>query len=138
MPDGSEARSRAGSLEALRALAHPVRLGIWSAMGGGPASAAALSRTLGLEHASASYHLRVLRDAGPVVLAEEPTVNGGVERRYRQVDTPTEPTNTDPVTTEDWVALVAALGALLQARTSHVTEDPKWFTDAELWVPPTM
>lgn len=137
MTDSSKTPAGAGSLAALRALSHPVRLRIWSAMGGGPASAATLSRTLGLEHASASYHLRHLRDAGLVVLAEERTVNGGVERRYRQVDTPTEPTNTDAVTADDWVALVAALGALLQARASQVTADPKWFVDAELWLDPT-
>ena len=132
----SDQERRAGSVEALRALAHPLRLRMWSAMAAGPVSAAALARALGIEHASASYHLRVLRRAGLVVLAEERKVNGGIERRHRQVETPAEPVGDEPVTTEDWVALVTALGALLQSRAASVSPEAKWFVDLELWVDP--
>lgn len=129
-------RRRAGSLDALRALTHPVRLRICAALAGGSSSAAALARRLELEHASASYHLRVLRDAGLVALDEQRRINGGLERRYRLVDPPDEPVADEPATAEDWLALVAAMGASLQVRAARVSDAPKWFADLEVWAQP--
>lgn len=135
MPDNMEVRRRAGSLDALRALSHPLRLRMWSLLVAAPASAADLARALDVQHASASYHLRSLHDAGLVTLVEVRTVNGGLERRFRVVDPPEHPVGDEPTNTEDWVALVAALSAILHQRAARVSSAPKWFADVELWAP---
>ena len=62
---------------ALRAVAHPVRLQILSLLTGAELSAAEVARELGLTHANASYHLRVLAEAGEVVVAGEEKIRGG-------------------------------------------------------------
>lgn len=136
MTDGLEVRRRTGSIAALRAMTHITRLRMCAVLAGGPASAAELARALDLQHASASYHLRVLREAGVVVLADERAVNGGVERRHRMVTPPDGPVGDEPSTTEDWIALVATVSALVQQRAARVSTDPKWFDDLEVWVPP--
>lgn len=133
--DDDAARRRAGSLQALRALTHPVRLRMYGVLAGRPASAASLARLLEVEHASASYHLRVLRDAGLLALVEERAVNGGVERRYRLVEPPTDPVEGERATTADWLALVATTATILQQRAALVSSDPKWFSDVEVWAP---
>ncbi len=61
----------------LRAVAHPVRLRILSLLTGTELSAAEVARELDLTHANASYHLRVLAQAG------EEKIRGGVAKRYR-------------------------------------------------------
>ncbi|MGI9016148.1 MAG: helix-turn-helix domain-containing protein [Euzebya sp.] len=132
--DGDDTRARAGSLLALRALTHVTRLRMWSVLAGGPSSAAGLARRLGLQHAAASYHLRVLRDVGLVVLSDEHTVNGGTELRYRVVTAPAEPVRGESSTTADWIAVVAAMGAVQQERAARVSLDPRWFDDVEVWV----
>lgn len=134
--DDEASRRRAGSVASLRALSHPLRLRMWAVLAGGPSSAAELARTLELSHASASYHLRVLRDAGVVVLLEERQVQGGTERRYRMAALPHEPVGDEPTTTDDWVALVSTLGTMLQQRAGDVSSEPKWFDDVEVWVNP--
>lgn len=136
MVDDDVARRRAGSIQALRALSHPIRLRMCSVLAGGPSSAAQLARALDLQHARASYHLRVLRDAGLVALLEQRTVNGGIERRYQMVEPPEEPVGDQPATTEDWVALVSTVGAILQQRAMRVSTAPKWFVDLEVWTSP--
>lgn len=133
MAEDAEARERAGSLEALRALSHPLRLRMWSLLVTAPATAAELARALDVQHASASYHLRALHKAGLIALAGVRTVNGGMERRFRVVQPAPQPSGEEPTSTEDWVALVAALGALLQQRAARVSSAPKWFVDSELW-----
>ncbi len=69
----------------LRALAHPLRLRMMTLMWPGPMSAAELARELDVSHALASQHLRQLRNAELVELAEERIRRGGRERRYRAV-----------------------------------------------------
>ena len=135
MTDDIEARRQAGSLAALRALSHPIRLRMYSLLVAGPASAAELARAMDVQHASASYHLRSLHGAGLVALDEERTVNGGLERRYRIVEPPDRPVGDEPTSTEDWMALVAAFTAILQQRATQVSTAPKWFADVELWAP---
>ena len=68
---------------ALRAVAHPVRLRMLSLLTGTELSAAEVARELGITHANASYHLRTLLDAGELVIASEEKIRGGVAKRYR-------------------------------------------------------
>ena len=63
---------------ALRATAHPLRLQILSMLTGTAMSAAELARELGTSQANASYHLRVLAQAGEVVPDGEESIRGGV------------------------------------------------------------
>ena len=70
-------------LKDLRAAAHPVRLRIMSLLTGTAMSAAEVARELGLTHANASYHLRLLLEAGSIVEAGEEHIRGGIAKRYR-------------------------------------------------------
>ena len=63
---------------ALRAMAHPLRLRMLSLLTGAELSAAEVARELGITHANASYHLRVLLDAGELEVAGEEKIRGGV------------------------------------------------------------
>src|SRR5262245_28201919 len=72
-----------GGVEALRALAHPIRLRILSLLTGASMTAAEVARELGLTHANASYHLRQLREAGTIQVAGEERIRGGTAKRYR-------------------------------------------------------
>ncbi|WP_122816740.1 ArsR/SmtB family transcription factor [Nocardioides pantholopis] len=67
----------------LRATAHPLRLRILSLLTGADLSAAEVARELGVTHANASYHLRLLARAGEVMVSGEEKVRGGVAKRYR-------------------------------------------------------
>ncbi len=67
----------------LRAMAHPVRLRMMSLLTGSAMSAAEVARELGLTHANASYHLRILVKAGELVEAGEERIRGGVAKKYR-------------------------------------------------------
>ncbi len=73
----------ADAVSSLRATAHPLRLRILSLLTGAELSAAEVARELDVTHANASYHLRVLADAGEVVVAGEEKIRGGVAKRYR-------------------------------------------------------
>ena len=66
---------------ALRAMAHPLRLRMLSLLTGAELSAAEVARELGVTHANASYHLRVLLDAGELEVAGEEKIRGGVAKR---------------------------------------------------------
>ena len=70
-------------LKGLRAMAHPVRLRMVSLLTGSAMSAAEVARELGLTHANASYHLRILLDSGEIVEAGEERIRGGVAKKYR-------------------------------------------------------
>ena len=73
----------ADDIAALRSTAHPLRLRILSLLTAAELSAAEVARELDVTHANASYHLRVLLDAGEVVVAGEERIRGGVAKRYR-------------------------------------------------------
>src|SRR4051794_6314688 len=98
-------------LSALRSIAHPVRLRILSMLTAQPMSAAEVARELGLTHANASYHLRVLHDAGELVVESEEKIRGGTAKRYRYVvgGNPERPAG--PPTVEDEIAWQKATGA---------------------------
>ena len=113
------------AMSALRAIAHPVRLQILSLLTGAELSATEVARELDLTHANASYHLRVLLDAGLLEVAGEERIRALAQelvRRVRHAD-PSRPGHyTDAelwVTPEDFEAARDAVGeasSLLHSR----------------------
>lgn len=127
----------------LRAGAHPLRLRILSLLTGAAMSAAEVARELDITHANASYHLRVLAEAGQVVEAGEERIRGGVAKRYRHPwrDKDTEHAPDDPgaggATAEERQAVVRAVAEELVRRIDLRRPRTRMsLTDAELWVPP--
>lgn len=126
------------SISALRAVAHPVRLRILSLLTAQAMSAAEVARALGLTHANASYHLRVLHEAGELVEAGEERIRGGVAKRYRY------PVGGDPdrrptrPTREDRIALARATHAEVVRRLASASRErhPDSDGDLETWVEP--
>ena len=118
----------------LRAGAHPLRLRILSLLTGAEMSAAEVARELDLTHANASYHLRVLAEAGQVVEAGEERIRGGVAKRYRHPWREKPLTATTPAQRQ---AIVRAAAEEMVRRTVlHRPRTPLAVTDAELWVTP--
>ncbi|AXK35270.1 ArsR family transcriptional regulator [Streptomyces armeniacus] len=118
----------------LRALAHPTRLRMLSLMWAAPQSAAALARELGISHALASHHLRLLGAAGLAELDGTRTRRGGVERRYRTVHgTPLS----DQGERDGTALLSETLAHNLRERAArHAPGSPGVTADAELWLTP--
>lgn len=138
MDEHDEHDDDAGRVIALRATAHPTRLRILSLLTGTPMSAAEVARELGLTHANASYHLRVLLEADELVEAGEERIRGGVAKRYRY---PHERTGGVPhhhsemSTPEDQVAYARSLGHEMARRARHRTIGvPGPSSDLEGWV----
>ena len=128
-------------VSALRATAHPLRLQMLSLLTGSAMSAAEVARELDLTHANASYHLRVLVEAGELVVAGEEKIRGGVAKRYRY---PHERRGHNPAsrraTPDDQVAYARALGAELERRvlsrrprTKNVSSDLEGWVAPEVW-----
>ncbi|GGS91674.1 ArsR/SmtB family transcription factor [Nonomuraea spiralis] len=72
----------------LRALANPLRIRMVSLLTGVAMSATEVAEELGIAHASASYHLRRLAEAGFLEPLDDPPAPGGKgrpRRRYRYV-----------------------------------------------------
>ena len=130
--DGGDTR-----VSALRATAHPVRLQMLSLLTGNPLSAAEVARELDLTHANASYHLRVLLDAGELVEAGEEKIRGGVAKRYRY---PHERHGENPrsgtPTADDRAFYARALGLELERRVQQRSKGRGHHSDLEGWVPP--
>lgn len=98
-------------LETLKAIAHPLRMGLLAALREhGPATASELGRRLGESSGSASYHLRQLERYGFV--ADDDAKQSRRERRWKAVHRQTE------FRTEGFGADVAAQ-ALMRAATGH-------------------
>ncbi|CAN5521722.1 hypothetical protein BH10ACT10_BH10ACT10_09320 [soil metagenome] len=126
------------AVSSLRAVAHPLRLRILSLLTGAELSAAEVARELDLTHANASYHLRVLAEAGEVVVAGEEKIRGGVAKRYRH-PWQDERVQRSPHarTTEDRELHLRAMGEELVRRgRSRRSGTKASMTDAELWVTP--
>ena len=123
------------TISALRAVAHPVRLRILSLLTAAALSAAEVARELDLTHANASYHLRVLRDAGELVVESEEKIRGGVAKRYRYQPggAPDRPTRH---TREDYVAYARALNVEVVRRLGALADGPMSDSDLETWVAP--
>jgi len=121
-------------MSSLRAVAHPVRLRMLSALTGTALSAADLARMLGISHANASYHLRQLADAGEVVEAGEQKIRGGTARLYRyphEADAPRRDAGND-----DRLAYTRAVAAELERRIGErVPGRSGLLSDLEGWVP---
>lgn len=120
----------------LRAMAHPVRLRILSLLTGSAMSAAEVARELDLTHANASYHLRLLSDAGLLADAGEETIRGGRAKRYRyDVDAPAQSSG-DP---SGAALFYRAIATELERRAAHRLGGKgrkSTNADAELWVSP--
>ncbi len=120
----------------MRALAHPVRLQILSLLTGSRLSAAEVARELGLTHANASYHLRLLEASELVVEAGREKIRGGTAKRYRHPwdaapDTGPRSTREE---NEEYVAAIAA--ELVRRYRLKEPQTPGLTADAELWVAP--
>lgn len=122
------------AVSALRSVAHPVRIRILSLLTAEAMSAAEVARELGLTHANASYHLRVLHEAGELVVESEEKIRGGVAKRYRYVvvDAPA----TTPATNDDRVAYVHAIAHEVTRRQSLHLRGTGQMSDIETWVDP--
>lgn len=123
------------SMSMLRAVAHPLRLQILSLLTGAELSAAEVARELDITHANASYHLRVLLQAGEVVEAGTERIRGGIAKRYRHPwdDRPKE----GPTSSKDTRLMVRAMAEELVRRFDR--RKPKTrsaLTDAATWVTP--
>ena len=130
----SDALTDTDAISSMRAVAHPVRLRILSLLTAQAMSAAEVSRELELTHANASYHLRFLQDAGELVVESEEKIRGGMAKRYRYlaVDKPAKA----PVTTEDMIAYVHAIGSEVTRRVGDRKKSPSHWVDIETWVEP--
>lgn len=117
----------------LRASGHPVRLRMLSLLTGAELSATEVAQELGLTHANASYHLRVLERAGLLEIASEERVRGGLAKRYRH------PWQTDlgpAKNAQDADMFVRAAAEELVRRYRLRKRGAKGSaSDAELWVP---
>jgi len=83
MTDEEQTGTRVVSLEALRALAHPLRVQLFSALTSfGPATASALAARLGESSGATSYHLRQLERHGFV--REDTTRGNGRDRWWER------------------------------------------------------
>jgi len=122
------------AVSALRSVAHPVRIRILSLLTAEAMSAAEVARELDLTHANASYHLRVLHEAGELVVESEEKIRGGVAKRYRYVvvDTPAP----SPATNDDRIAYVRAIAHEVTRRQGTHQRGTGQMSDIETWVDP--
>ena len=122
-------------LSALRATAHPLRLRMLSLVTATSMSAAEVARELGITHANASYHLRVLLKAGTIVVEGEEQIRGGRAKRYRHrwQDSPLDGAH---VGEDERRQFLTAVLAEAERRYAHRRETERaTLSDAELWVP---
>lgn len=116
----------------LRATAHPLRLRIVSLLIAAEMSAADVARELGISHANASYHLRILHDAGMIEVAGEEKIRGGVAKRFRHPHERREFRPGDP----DLMGHLRAMAQEMVRRHLRGSSRPRTYADAELWLPP--
>ena len=117
----------------LRATAHPVRLRILSLLTAEAMSAAEVARTLEITHANASYHLRLLHDAGELVVESEEKIRGGVAKRYRYDATREIADRSSAV--DDRVAYARATALEVERRLLDAGRGSGSSSDLEAWVP---
>ena len=121
----------------LRALAHPVRLRILSLLTGADLTAADVARVLGITHATGSYHLRFLLDAGEIVVSGEESIRGGRARRYRHHWREEDRPQTGVGAADPEAATMVVRAAVEELQRRHRIRRrgvPGLVTDAELWV----
>ena len=117
----------------LRATAHPVRLRILSLLTAEAMSAAEVARALEITHANASYHLRLLHDAGELVVESEEKIRGGVAKRYRYDATREVADRSSPV--DDRIAYARATALEVERRLLDAGPGSGSSRDLEAWVP---
>ena len=108
-----------------------------SLLTGAELSAAEVARELGITQANASYHLRLLRDAGLLEEAGEEKVNGGTAKRYRALwdrQQPRDPAHADARRRRRDPGHVR--GGRRPGWRQRRCGTPGHFTDAALWVEP--
>jgi DNA-binding transcriptional ArsR family regulator len=128
-----------GRISDLRATAHPLRLQMLSLLTGAELSAAEVARELDVSQANASYHLRLLLDAGLLVIASEENVRGGRAKRYRHVWDAPRPAGAQPDDEGDARHYVSVLADAIPARFADRrpgSPGGSHLTDADLWVTP--
>ena len=121
------------SIAHLRATAHPLRLRMLSMLTAEAMSAAEVARALGTTHANASYHLRLLHEAGELVVEGEVKIRGGTAKRYRYDATRAEPDRTSGV--DDRIAYARATAVEVERRLLDATSGSGSSSDLEAWVP---
>lgn len=131
-------------VDELRALAHPLRLRMLSALTGAALSAAELARELDTTQANASYHVRLLERVGLVRVVEEIAIRGGVAKRYRH-ESSSAPFDLDAglarsgdatAHPEERAAYIGALAAAMRDRAAGRADGPGMTADADLHVDP--
>lgn len=95
-----------------------------------------VARELGISHATASYHLRQLEQAGLVVAFEGDIIRGGRERRYRQHVPDDQFSPRATWTGADLRMVIEALHAELTRRVINPVHGSNAVIDGEFWVPP--
>ena len=133
MDDDHEVETDGEAVARLRATAHPVRLRILSLLTAEAMSAADVARTLGITHANASYHLRLLHDIGELVVESEEKVRGGMAKRYRYDATREYADRTSGV--DDRIAYARANALEVERRLLDAAKGPGSSSDLEAWVP---
>lgn len=122
---------------ALRAVAHPLRLRMLSLLTGAELSAAEVARELDITHANASYHLRVLLDAGELVVASEEKIRGGIAKRYRhEWRRGLDDQGRHPASPDEKDLFIRVTADEMVRRFASRAHGPALTTDAELWVDP--
>lgn len=84
MTHGLGSRNRSNAVQ--RALAHPVRAQVYAELKKGPASPSQLAETVGESVGVASYHVRVLSEAGLAHLVETVPKRGALQHFYAALD----------------------------------------------------
>lgn len=120
----------------LRAAGHPLRLRMLSLLTGAELSAAEVARELDLTHANASYHLRLLENAGLLEVAGEEKIRGGTAKRYRHPWTFELHLKGSEVSPAEDEVFVRAMAEEMVRRRRERTSGPALTTDAEMWVDP--
>ena len=123
-------------VSALRSVAHPVRLRILSMLTARAMSAAEVARELDLTHANASYHLRVLHDAGELVVESEEKIRGGTAKRYRYFMRGRPEGGSSRSSVEDHTGWQRATNAEIVRRLAERKQGPGSSADIETWVTP--
>src|SRR5689334_5391191 len=83
-PHPPEDVQEVGSPQQFAALAHPLRQRILFALGHRPATISGLAVQLDVRKGNVAHHLKVLREAGLVHIAETRQVRGGTEQYYQR------------------------------------------------------
>ncbi|MGW1164285.1 ArsR/SmtB family transcription factor [Streptomyces sp. NPDC002550] len=118
--------------EQFKALGHPIRHRMVNALRQRPATLRQLAHALGTSKGTIGYHVRVLREAGLVRLAETRQVRGGTEQYFALVSRTFRVHPDAPVGPE--FLINAALGEMLPdkpGQASHTALRHVWLTDAE-------